>query len=67
VTLVPDTWVTLSLWAGGVDAVESVFGPPSGALRQLAAAADRGLIVGLKRDKPHWGARKLCEFLVRRL
>jgi transposase InsO family protein len=25
------------------------------------------LIVGLKRDKPHWGARKLRELLVRRL
>jgi transposase InsO family protein len=26
-----------------------------------------GLIVSLKRDKPHWGARKLRELLVRRL
>ncbi len=26
-----------------------------------------GLIVALKRDKPHWGARKLRELLVRRL
>ena len=25
------------------------------------------LIVGLKRDKPHWGARKIRELLVRRL
>ena len=25
------------------------------------------LIVGLKRDKPHWGARKLRELLIRRL
>lgn len=26
-----------------------------------------GLIVSLKRDKPHWGARKIRELLVRRL
>lgn len=26
-----------------------------------------GLIVGLKREKPHWGARKIRELLVRRL
>jgi transposase len=26
-----------------------------------------GLIVRLKREKPHWGARKIREFLVRRL
>src|SRR5258707_15064283 len=25
------------------------------------------LIVRLKADKPHWGARKICELLVRRL
>ena len=25
------------------------------------------LIVSLKRDKPHWGARKIRELLVRRL
>jgi Homeodomain-like domain len=26
-----------------------------------------GLIVNLKRGKPHWGARKICELLVRRI
>ena len=33
---------------------------------QLPAQLEN-LIVGLKRDKPHWGARKLRELLVRRL
>jgi transposase InsO family protein len=33
---------------------------------QLPAQIE-GLIVGLKRDKPHWGARKIRELLVRRL
>jgi transposase InsO family protein len=33
---------------------------------QLPAQVE-SLIVGLKRDKPHWGARKLRELLVRRL
>lgn len=33
---------------------------------QLPAQIE-SLIVGLKRDKPHWGARKLRELLVRRL
>ena len=40
----------------------------AGALRQPAAAArSRALIVRLKREKPHWGARKIRELLVRRL
>lgn len=33
---------------------------------QLAPALE-SMIVGLKREKPHWGARKLRELLVRRL
>lgn len=33
---------------------------------QLPAQIE-GLIVSLKRDKPHWGARKIRELLVRRL
>ena len=33
---------------------------------QLPAPVER-LIVDLKRDKPHWGARKIRELLVRRL
>src|SRR6266404_464691 len=33
---------------------------------QLPAQIE-GLIVGLKGDKPHWGARKIRELLVRRL
>ena len=33
---------------------------------QLPDQVER-LIVGLKRDKPHWGARKIRELLVRKL
>ena len=33
---------------------------------QLPAQVER-LIVDLKRDKPHWGARKIRELLVRKL
>src|SRR5690606_33829751 len=33
---------------------------------QLPGAIET-LIVGLKREKPHWGARKIRELLVRRL
>jgi hypothetical protein len=65
--------------AGGVYAVEGVFGKGQG-LEALSARSRRplryasqlpqqfeSLIVTLKRKKPHWGARKICELLFRRL
>ena len=50
--------------AGGADRSLAA----AGALRQPAAATrSSSLIVDLKRDKPHWGARKIRELLVRKL
>ena len=40
---------------------------PAGALCQPAAGPDGAAHSHLKRDKPHWGARKIRELLVRRL
>jgi hypothetical protein len=39
---------------------------PVGYANQLPRQIE-SLIVAAKRDKPHWGARKIREFLVRRL
>jgi hypothetical protein len=44
--------------------------PPRGCCWRIANQLPKqveSLIVNLKRDKPHWGARKIRELLVRRL
>ena len=45
----------------------SPIAPPSSALWQSIARAGGVDVIGCKRDKPHWGARKIRELLVRRL
>ena len=51
------------------DGLEALTRPlaAAGALRQSVARADRADDRGAKKDKPHWGARKIRELLVRRL
>src|SRR5271165_1488047 len=41
--------------------------PASGALRQPLPPQIESLITACKREKPHWGARKIRELLVRKL
>jgi len=50
----------------GLDALADRSRRPVRYANQLPGAVER-LIVELKRDKPHWGARKIRELLVRRL
>ena len=59
----PNGEATRSLKARGFDGPVATAGAP----RQPAAAAVESLIVRLKAEKPHWGARKIRELLVRRL
>jgi transposase InsO family protein len=50
----------------GLEALSDRSRRPVRYANQLPAQIE-SLIVGLKRDKPHWGARKIRELLVRRL
>ncbi len=50
----------------GLEALSDRSRRPVRYANQLPARIE-GLIVGLKGDKPHWGARKIRELLVRRL
>jgi transposase len=50
----------------GLEALSDRSRRPARYANQLPSQVE-SLIVGLKRDKPHWGARKLRELLVRRL
>jgi transposase len=50
----------------GLDALSDRSRRPVRYANQLPGQVER-LIVDLKRDKPHWGARKIRELLVRRL
>jgi len=50
----------------GLEALSDRSRRPLRYANQLPAQIE-GLIVGLKRDKPHWGARKIRELLIRRL
>ena len=50
----------------GLEALSDRSRRPVRYANQLPAQIE-GLIVGLKGDKPHWGARKIRELLVRRL
>jgi transposase InsO family protein len=50
----------------GLEALSDRSRRPVRCANQLPAQIE-SLIVGLKRDKPHWGARKIRELLVRRL
>src|SRR5258708_5082697 len=50
----------------GLEALSDRWRRPVRYANQLPAQIE-GLIVGLKRDKPHWGARKIRDLLIRRL
>src|SRR5512139_1736651 len=50
----------------GLDALADRSRRPVRYANQLPAQVER-LIVDLKRDKPHWGARKIRELVVRKL
>jgi transposase len=52
--------------AHGLEALSDRSRRPVRYANQLPAQIE-SLIVGLKRDQPHWGARKIRELLVRRL
>jgi transposase len=50
----------------GLDALTDRSRRPVRYANQLPEQVER-LIVGLKRDKPHWGARKIRELIIRKL